>query len=153
MFRIISYEDKYKDETIKLILPILEDEFDFDGIDRPDLWNIPEVYQQEKSDFWLAVVNDKVVGTIALKNYGDGRGYLKRMYVDQSMRRQGLGQKLFNHLVEFAKHHSFRKIYVGTEEEFAGALQFYQKNGFEIIKKLPDDLPDFDDHIFLRLDL
>ena len=152
--KIIAYTDKHKDQTIRLILNILEDEFGYTGIERPDLQEIPKVYQNDaKSNFWLAISDNEVVGTIAIKNYGNGQGLLKRMYVKQEMRSKGIGQKLLDALMEFAKKSKYKTIFTSTVEEFASARNFYKKNGFAEIEKLPENLPGPYDNVFLELKL
>ncbi len=154
MSEIITYIDNYKDETIKFILSILEDEFGYIGIDRPDIYDITNVYQKDsKSNFWLATSENEVVGTIAIKNYGNGRGLLKRMYVKQDMRSKGIGQQLMDIMLKFAKNSDYRIIFASTVEEFVSARNFYKKNGFIEVKKLPENLADPDDNVFLELKL
>jgi hypothetical protein len=58
--KILPYSDKYKDQTIKLVLGILEGEFYSFGYKRPDLFNISETYQKDKGNFWIAIEKGKV---------------------------------------------------------------------------------------------
>ena len=149
---ILTYEEKDKDRTIEFIVGILEGEFGFSR-ERPDLANIPNFYQAPNGNFWLAVENDVVVGTIALKDYEEGRGYLKRMYVKRELRGTGLADKLLSELVEHAKKNGFETIYLGTDVSMRRAQGFYSKKGFEKMDRLPDGLPDFGDTIFFKLDI
>lgn len=154
MPEVITYTDKYKDQTIKFILSILEDEFGYTGIERPDLYDITNVYQKDsKSNFWLAISDNEVVGTIAIKHYGSGRGFLKRMYVKQEMRSKGIGQQLMDAMLKFAKNSSYQAVFTSTVEEFMSARNFYKKNGFVEIEKLPKDLAAPGDNVFLELKL
>jgi N-acetylglutamate synthase-like GNAT family acetyltransferase len=151
--RIIPYSDKYKKETIELILNILEGEFGSYDITRPDLYKISETYQKGKSNFWIAIEKEKVVGTIALSNYGNNRGYLKRMYVCKDFRGTGLANKLFSILINFAKGNAYQELFLGTVENMLAANKFYQKIGFKRITSLPKDIPSFGDTIFYKISL
>lgn len=154
MTEIIPYSNQYKEQTIKFVLSILEDEFGYTGIERPDLYDISNIYQQDsKSNFWLAVLAKKVVGTIALKSYGEGRGLLKRMYVAKEIRSKGVGQQLMDTLLNFAQNSSYQIIYTSTVEEFKSARNFYKKNDFIEIEKPPEDLAASGDNVFLELKL
>ena len=87
MVSTITYKDEFREQTIELIKKILNVEFgceiDLNSKDK-DLHdnNIFEIYQKNKGNFWLAVLDKKVIGTIALRNFNNGRGYLKRMYIE-----------------------------------------------------------------------
>lgn len=151
MIQIILYDNNYKDQTINFILSILEDELGFNNIERPDLYTIPQIYQQNsKGNFWLAILNNEIVGTIAIQDYGNGRGFLKRMYVKKELRNKGIGQDLLNRLLEFSKNHEYHTIYTSTVGEFFSAINFYKRNGFVEINNLPEDLIAPGDNIFFQ---
>ena len=153
---IITYSDKYKEQTIKLIFDILENEFGrHSKSGRPDLFNIPKVYQTGKGNFWLAIEKENVVGAIGLRYHGDGRGYLERFYVAKGLRRQGLGSKLFSALLRFAKKNKYKKIYLATWDATTAANNFYIKNGFKRIESFPEDLlpPSSHDNVFYEIEM
>ncbi|MBI2971649.1 MAG: GNAT family N-acetyltransferase [Candidatus Aenigmarchaeota archaeon] len=153
MAKIIEYNDLYKAQTKKFILRILIEEFGLDTFERPDLDAIRSVYQEGGSNFWIAVENNKVIGSVAIINYGNKRGYLKRMYVDKEYRGSGLAKRLLGTAVKYARASGIKVIFLGTIEGMGAANKFYKKNGFERIEKLPDDLPGFGDTIFYKLTL
>lgn len=150
MIKIIEYDDAYKQRTIDFILSILEDEFWFRGIERPDLLRIKDEYQQHDGNFLLAVDHGTVIGTIALCNYGQQRGYLKRMYVSKAYRGRGVAQQLLDQLLTFAKTKNYQEIYLATVSEMVAANKLYEKHGFERIEKLPNDFPVFNDTVFYK---
>ena len=115
--KIIPYSDKYKKTTVKLIISVLKEEFGFKRTEKLDfdLHHITEIYQQNKGNFWLAVEEGEVIGTIALRNYGRQRGYLKRMYVAKNFRETGVADKLLNTLFKFVRNNGYKKIPSGYE--------------------------------------
>ncbi|MFA5021959.1 MAG: GNAT family N-acetyltransferase [Patescibacteria group bacterium] len=149
--KVIPFENKYAIKTRKLIINILENEFNFLKIKRPDLWQIAKTYQTAKGNFWLALDTSDVVGTIALQDCGDGRGYLRRMYVRKEYRSKGLGSKLLSVVLNFAKNNHYKKIYLATTDAMTQANKFYCKNGFKKIKRLPNDIPAPGDSIFYEI--
>ena len=153
--KIITYSDKYREATIKLIFDILEDELGrHSKSGRPDLYNIPQVYQKNKGNFWIAVDDKRVVGTVGLSDHGRQRGYLERMYVDKEYRRKGLGKKLLSYLLKFAKSNGYKKIFLSTWEGMVAANNFYIKNGFLKIKYLPQGFShSSSDNVFYKLKL
>lgn len=77
---ILPFKPEYERQVIDLILDIWEKEFGFTGLERPDVHDISNYYQSDKkSNFWVAVEDSEVVGTIALKALGKSEGELKRL--------------------------------------------------------------------------
>jgi len=154
MISIIPYSDRYKSQVIDLLLEIWEREFGYKNIERPDIYNIPETYQKDpKSNFWLALEDEKVVGTIALQNEGENIGYIRRLAVVKNMRKQGVGKQLLETLMEYAKEHSYKKIYVGIAAENTGARHFYKKNDFRENAIIPQKVIDLGDSFCLTIDI
>ena len=62
--------------VIDVIVPIQREEFgvSITAEDQPDLADIPGWYQTGAGQFWLAERDGLAVGTIALKDIGDGAG-------------------------------------------------------------------------------
>ena len=67
---ITRFEAGNERGVIDLILPIQREEFGFalTAEDQPDLSAIPEFYQSGNGDFWVALADGAVVGTIGLKD-------------------------------------------------------------------------------------
>lgn len=153
MARIVEFSPQFSSRVKSFVLGILEGEFGLKGTRRPDLDDIAGTYQKNKGNFWVALEGARVVGTIALLDCGERRGYLKRTYISSEYRGQGLAGELLDTFIRFAGKQGFSEIYCGTVEEMAAANKFYPKHGFKKINALPDDLPGFGDSVFYRLDL
>jgi N-acetylglutamate synthase-like GNAT family acetyltransferase len=136
-----------KEDVIELILNIQREEFNIkiDRKDQPDLENIENYYQKEKGNFWLAKVNNSIVGTISLLDIGNGNGALRKMFVKANFRGKelGVGQLLLENVFAWAQQMDFKYIYLGTTQKFVAAQRFYEKNNFEEIDKnaLPIEFP------------
>ena len=141
------YQDNYKDRVIDLILNIQNEEFriPITREQQPDLSEIPKYYQVNNGGFWIAKLDEKVIGTIALLDIGNNKGALRKMFVDKNYRGKefGVGQKLLNSLVASARQKGVTDIFLGTTEKFIGAQRFYEKNGFVELQKqdLPKEFP------------
>ena len=133
------------DETgiIDLIVPIQSGEFGFSitAADQPDLEDIDGFYRQGSGEFWVAEDDGRIVGTIALKDIGDGQGALRKMFVSVSHRgaNYGIAQRLLDSLFVHAAVNGFSVVLLGTTDRFLAAHRFYEKNGFSAIT--PEDLP------------
>ncbi|MFC1616106.1 GNAT family N-acetyltransferase [Patescibacteria group bacterium] len=154
MIKIIPYSEEYKKDVISLILNIWENEFNFKGLDRPDIYNISEIYQKNKdSNFWIALCNNELIGTAGLLKKSNNLALIKRMVVKIEYRKQGLGEKLFQTVLKFAKKHNFKTICAGTVEENPNAIKFYKNHGFKQNDVIPEDITAANDSICLKLNL
>lgn len=66
--KIETYSGKYDDEILSLILSIQNEEAKIDLAleEQPDLLDIHRSYQQPGDEFWIALSDGRVVGTIGL---------------------------------------------------------------------------------------
>lgn len=138
-----EYSQEYKDIIIDLILNIQQNEFKIaiTKEDQPDLSDIPNFYQSGKGNFWVAIYNNQVVGTISLIDIGNNQGALRKMFVKDAYRgsKYNISKILLQELMEWARECGIQDIYLGTTEKFLAAHRFYEKNNFTQITK--DNLP------------
>src|SRR5437870_2258960 len=103
MIEITSFTARHAQSVADLILDVQRGEFDISITldDQPDLKKIPEFYQSGTGGFWVALDDDRVVGTIGLRDIGDGHGALRKMFVaaDRRGREHGVAQRLLETLL------------------------------------------------------
>ena len=157
MFSIEVYKPAYQEQVIDLILYIQQQEFQvpISIHDQADLKDIDNYYKKGHGNFWVAVANDNVVGTVALLDIANGQAALRKMFVRKDYRgsEKQTGQLLLNNLFEWCKTHGKHEIYLGTLEKMKAACKFYLKNGFQEIPKhsLPPNYPVMAvDNLFFR---
>ena len=144
---IVPFTPEYTTEVIDLILSIQRGEFDIPitAEDQPDLREIPSFYQKGGGNFWIALHEGTVVGTLALLDIGDGQAALRKMFVHQAFRgpAYGTARRLLSALMEWAGAHHTREIYLGTTSRYLAAHRFYEKNGFSRVpaESLPESFP------------
>lgn len=130
-----------------LIVGIQRDEYGFAITlqDQPDLLDIPGFYQAGRGGFWVALMDDVVVGTIGLKDIGDNTLALRKMFVAPAHRggASGVAAGLLQTAVDWSRQNVVREILLGTTERFRAAHRFYEKHGFTRIQKaaLPPNFP------------
>ncbi|MBK0002431.1 GNAT family N-acetyltransferase [Erwinia sp. S38] len=145
--RIEPYSAKHQAAVIDLILPIQTNEFSIPitAEQQPDLNDIENFYQQGHGQFWLALVDERVVGCIALKDIGNRQAALRKMFVAAEYRGKayGTGLALLNVLLAYGREQGLSDIFLGTTALFLAAHRFYEKNGFtEItVPELPASFP------------
>lgn len=139
---IRTFKKSDKSQVIALISKIQRKEFNIQITPehQPDLQNIPQFYQKNDGNFWVAI--DKgglVIGTIALLGIGHHEGALRKMFVRSDYRGMGIAKQLLETLFKWARGHQMHTIYLGTTTAFLAAHRFYEKNGF--IECSEKDLP------------
>jgi N-acetylglutamate synthase-like GNAT family acetyltransferase len=145
--RIEVYVKKYHGPVTDLILHIQRNEF---GVpitreDQPDLNSIESFYQKGTGNFWVALIDNLMIGTIALIDIGNNQVALRKMFVKTEYR--GAPYKTGQHLMDAAfawmKEKGIHEVILGTLDRFQAAQKFYLRNGFvEVLKKdLPPNFP------------
>ena len=147
MIEIVPFAPQHAEGVGALIVGIQRDEFQIPITleDQPDLQDIPAFYQQGAGNFWVAVSEGKVVGTVALRDIGGHKGALRKMFVHASYRgpKHGVSADLLSTLLEWARARGLKDVYLGTTEKFLAAHRFYERNGFRQIgaNELPPSFP------------
>lgn len=130
-----------------VIVPIQRDEFGIaiTAADQPDLRAIPDFYQRGSGGFWVAAVENRIAGTIGLKDIGNAQAALRKMFVAAPYRGKeyGIAGRLLQTLLDHAQRQAFAAIFLGTTDKFLAAHRFYEKNGFTEIARanLPAAFP------------
>lgn len=62
---------------------------------------------------------------------------IARLYVLEDHLGSGLGKKLFDTAIDFAKQHRKKYLWLGVWEDNARAIRFYEKNGLRIFGSHP----------------
>ena len=91
---------------------------------------------KEGCHMWVAEWNGKVVGMVGLMNHEPGVAEIQRMHVVPSCRGMGIGKKLLNELVAYAKKQGIEKIELTTSSVQVAAIGLYKKHGFKLVKEI-----------------
>jgi molybdopterin-guanine dinucleotide biosynthesis protein A/RimJ/RimL family protein N-acetyltransferase len=79
---------------------------------------------------WVALQGDEVVGSVALRRLHAREVELKRMYLRPEQRGRGIGQRLLDMALLWAREHRIDRIILDTTEAMAAARRLYERNGF-----------------------
>lgn len=75
----------------------------------------------------------KIVGTISLLKIDDTTFELSKMAVTNGVQGLGIGNKLMEHCLAFARQKGIRKLFLYSNRKLSPALYLYQKFGFQEI--------------------
>jgi N-acetylglutamate synthase-like GNAT family acetyltransferase len=142
-----EYQHHFQHQVVELILQIQQQEFQIpiSKEDQPDLFRIKSFYQTGNGNFWIALYQNEVVGTISLLDIGNNEVALRKMFVHKEYRGKTYktASLLLENALKWAQEKSIKAIYLGTTPQFLAAHRFYEKNGFVEINRteLPQGFP------------
>jgi ribosomal protein S18 acetylase RimI-like enzyme len=107
---------------------------------------LSEELNNENSHFFFIKDGERNIGYLKL-NMGPSQTELKdktaieieRIYVIQEYQGKKVGQQLYEKAIQVAKEKKAQYVWLGVWEENHKAIQFYNKNGFQV----------FDKHVFV----
>jgi len=83
--------------------------------------------------FLVSEEKGKVVGYIIFRHEKwNNSVYIDQLFIESKFQGKGIGSRLLNEAVKFAKKHDIRIIFLDTGNDRPNAIRFYLKNGFEI---------------------
>jgi putative acetyltransferase len=82
---------------------------------------------------WVVEDGDRVVGSVAMRAVGDGAAELKRMYLGRDRRGRGLGRRLLDHALGWAREGGLAAVTLDTTAEMAAARSLYESVGFRAV--------------------
>jgi ribosomal protein S18 acetylase RimI-like enzyme len=151
-----SDSDKVKEFISDIIVNEFKFKLEFNRLDS-DILEIDKIYNKSnRGCFWVAetVVNDndysntqqkqqkqKIIGTTAVRNLKqfESTCELKRMYVSNDFRRLGIGQKLLDTAIAFAKSAGYSRMVLDSSKALHAARALYLKSGFVDIPRYNDN--------------
>jgi putative acetyltransferase len=141
---IRPYEARDHAAVVGLVRDVLTEygfAFQVGGVEE-DLAEIGGRYGGERGGFWVAEMDDEVVGTVAIRPKDGTTCELKRLYLRPTKRGAGLGQALYAHAEAFAHAAGYERIWLDSSRRFTKAHRLYERNGFALIEQIDNDWED-----------
>jgi len=89
---------------------------------------------------WIAERNGEPVGSIFIVSKSKTVAKLRLLLVDPSARGLGIGERLVDELIAFARNVGYRKIQLWTQSNLASARRIYAAKGFTLVAEEGHDL-------------
>lgn len=89
--------------------------------------------------FLMAEMDGRPVGCGSVKRLAPGIGYLKRMWVDRSIRGQGVGRRMLAALEAASRALGMRTLRLETNRALTGAIALYRSSGYVEIEPFNDE--------------
>ncbi len=117
-----------------------------------ELAALPGKYAMPDGRLYLAYVDDKLAGCIALRKLEDGICEMKRLFVRDGFRGEKIGVSLIEKLIDDAKQIGYKHMLLDTYPPKMGkAVSLYESHGFQAIPPYYDN--PHSDVLFMELAL
>lgn len=93
------------------------------------------------NQIWLAMVNDRIVGSVAIdgEDLGNNDAHLRWFILDDGCRGSGLGRKLIAEAMAFCVEQRFSSVQLWTFNKLTAARRLYESFGFKLSKEWEGD--------------
>jgi DNA-binding MarR family transcriptional regulator/GNAT superfamily N-acetyltransferase len=92
-------------------------------------------HQPGREDAWIAEVDGQRAGCIFCVRKDDETAQLRILLVEAWARGHGLGARLVDECIRFARDHGYRKLVLWTNDILVAARRIYLAAGFELVRE------------------
>ena len=135
--KIIDYSAEFKDDFRQLNYEWINQHFQLEESDRQSLNHPEEKILLPGGHIYLALYNNKTVGTCALIKVNDDTYELAKMSVTQSSRGKGIGWLLGEATIAKARELGAKTVFLESNTMLKPAIALYSKLGFRKIVGKP----------------
>ena len=133
------FKEEYKLDFEALNLQWIKKYFRVEEEDRKILEN-PKSYVIDRGGQIFFAINDgKVIGTAAMVLVEERIFELSKMAVDPKYQGLGIGRRIIDECIKFAKNHKAQEIFLITNDKLLPALELYRSSGFELDENYDDN--------------
>jgi DNA-binding MarR family transcriptional regulator/GNAT superfamily N-acetyltransferase len=111
----------------------------FEGLAARIVADFLEKFDAKRERCWIAEMSGLHVGHVFLVQHPERRdtAKLRLLYVDPAARGMGLGQRLVNECIRFARAAGYKKITLWTQSILTAAHRIYEAAGFRLMREEP----------------
>ncbi len=110
---------------------------EFEGLVSDITGQFVREFQPEAEACWVADLGGEIVGSVFVVRQDAETAKLRMLYVDRAARGQGLGQRLVDEAMQFARGRGYSRMTLWTNDVLSSARKIYQARGFELVSEEP----------------
>lgn len=109
----------------------------FEGLLAEIVGQYVKTFNPAREHCWIAESEGEVVGSVFVVQQDEHTAKLRMLYVDASARGLGLGRRLVDECLRFARAQGYRRMVLWTNDILVSARRIYQAAGFELVEEDP----------------
>lgn len=94
-------------------------------------------YQPEWERCWIAEMQGEIVGSVFVVRGSEDEAKLRLLLVEPKARGLGLGTRLVEECIRFARRRGYKKLKLWTNSILVEARHIYTKTGFQLVEQEP----------------
>lgn len=107
----------------------------FEGLLADIMAHYVKHFDPSRERCWIADSEGQVLGSVFVVKQDEQTAKLRMLYVDASARGLGLGRRLVDECLQFARDCGYRRMVLWTNDILVSARRIYQAAGFELVEE------------------
>jgi GNAT superfamily N-acetyltransferase len=108
---------------------------EFEGLVAQIVSDFLKHYNPERERCWIAEMNGEIIGSVFVVQANETDAKLRLLLVEPKARGLGLGTRLVEECIRFARRRGYKKLILWTNSILVEARHIYQKTGFTLVEQ------------------